>query len=664
MLSNKEEAITTMRHLELLERLEQLNIPAEILIRLRNLLSLAQKEQQQVKDIVEEIRKKLSTGLANLPCSDAAVYEVLLALSKLLVYNNQVFESSGYQLNIHALIDWHNTRGHRSLDQGSTKTLYNPYTGEKFSAKDDAAIRRIAEEAHVQIKEPLKLFVIIAIFRSVVTSFAHYVKNIFNKIKSLFASHPTIDPAMATNDQFFSAQKLNFNIQSQWIKLFQEGNPEEISQFFSKVLSLPLSPLEGDQKTRFQFVSRIFKEILSLPLTELKETALHIAVQNNPKIIPTLLEYGANPNIQDAQGRNALRRLMDSGSIAAQHSHMTVLIQYGADRNTKKENGQTALNMLECFRHKSELEDKYLSRLRKWLLKDPKYNGPNVANTKKLLRLLQSPDCVNNTRGYLVMLLAFGADPTIKDEQGRTALRSLMDSRNITAINSYSLITYGADPNTKSEGGGTVLHMIAAVRNGSELNNKYIPKLLKLGADPTIKDNEGYTAFDYLIASVSITEENGYMMMQYGAKLNYKLINNWAPKIPCTIRVIQGIEHRFRRNLFLNLLILLVFDRKHKDSQSYFKKLDMSLFLHIVSFLDFDSMGKKREEGVLLAGETFSQEKEILEMAGSPGGVHVLQRKIGNRLAFKFFKASSLGKIRSEKNTENKCYSTVEIHAQ
>jgi hypothetical protein len=132
MLSNKEEAITTMQQLELLERLEQLNIPAEIRIRLRKLLSLAQREQQQVKDVVEEIRKKLSTGLANLSCSDAAVYEVLLALSKLLVHNEQVFESSGYQLNIHALIDWHNTRGHRSLDQGSMKTLFNPYWRKVF----------------------------------------------------------------------------------------------------------------------------------------------------------------------------------------------------------------------------------------------------------------------------------------------------------------------------------------------------------------------------------------------------------------------------------------------------------------------------------------------------------------------------------------------------
>jgi ankyrin repeat protein len=262
------------------------------------------------------------------------------------------------------------------------------------------------------------------------------VKNIFNKIKNLFASHPATDPVMATNDQFFSSQKLNFNIQSQWIKLFQEGNPEEISQFFSKVLSLRLSALEGGQKKRFQFVSHIFKEILSSPLTELKETALHIAVQNNPKIIPTLLEYGANPNIQDAQGRNALRCLMDSGNIAAQHSHMTVLIQYGADPNTKKENGQTTLNMLECFRHKSELEDKYLRRLQKW--------DPNASlsvfftkrYTKILLRLLQSPDCVDiNTVDYLA-LLAHGADPTMKDEQGRTALRCLMDSGNINVIDS------------------------------------------------------------------------------------------------------------------------------------------------------------------------------------------------------------------------------------
>lgn len=90
-------------------------------------------------------------------------------------------------------------------------------------------------------------------------------------------------------------------------------------------------------------------------------------------------------------------------------------------------------------------------------------------------------------------LLAAGADPTHRDSQGYTPLMAgAMGARRFRS----ELVDAGVDVNDQSDSGITAL-MILATRAGTE----EIHLAIEAGADPTLRDSEGRTAIDYLIAA-------------------------------------------------------------------------------------------------------------------------------------------------------------------
>jgi ankyrin repeat protein len=192
-----------------------------------------------------------------------------------------------------------------------------------------------------------------------------------------------------------------------------------------------------------------------------------------------------------------LRKLMVMDTRTTFIMNALRMIQCGADPNAKSKDGRTVLHIITSFPNSFELNDTYLPRL-----------------------------------------LELGADPKIKDKQGRTAFRCLMDSGTITASNAMMVIKHGADPNTQSEDGQTVLHMLANCPYSRELNDKCLPKLLEHGVSPKIKDEQGWTAFHYLIESGNLTEENGFVIIRYGADPSIM----YSARISEKIR--QGIERR------------------------------------------------------------------------------------------------------------------------
>jgi ankyrin repeat protein len=91
------------------------------------------------------------------------------------------------------------------------------------------------------------------------------------------------------------------------------------------------------------------------------------------------------------------------------------------------------------------------------------------------------------------VLLAAGADATVPDTSGSTALAALVGLPNATPEAVHLLLDAGANLNGRTATGFTVL--MSAARNA--IDPAIVTLLLDLGADPTATDAEGRSAFDF-----------------------------------------------------------------------------------------------------------------------------------------------------------------------
>lgn len=176
------------------------------------------------------------------------------------------------------------------------------------------------------------------------------------------------------------------------------------------------------------------------------QTALHHAgMKGFTPLCTRLIELGANPNIQDNGGRTLLMVLIDH------ERDPTEILKFDAVKegfNIKDKKGETALHH---------------------------------AGRKRAL-----DTCIH--------LIELGADPNIQDNDGRTLLIGMLD-HNIhpQRILHFDAVKKGFD--IKDKEGSTALY--AALT--SDFRDYIFPYLLKLGADPSLKDNLGYTVLMYAI---------------------------------------------------------------------------------------------------------------------------------------------------------------------
>jgi len=154
-------------------------------------------------------------------------------------------------------------------------------------------------------------------------------------------------------------------------------------------------------------------------------TPLHYAAwKGHLKVVELLLEHGANPNIQDKDGYTPLH-------YAAWKGHLKVvelLLEHGANPNIQKHDGETPLHLAVWEGHLKVVE----------LLLEHGAN-PNIQENKYGYTPLHDAvnRCLKNKFGrtplhftvsrYHVVdvvrvLLDHGADPTIRDNKGRTPL--------------------------------------------------------------------------------------------------------------------------------------------------------------------------------------------------------------------------------------------------
>lgn len=256
--------------------------------------------------------------------------------------------------------------------------------------------------------------------------------------------------------------------------------------------------------------------------TDSGNTPLHIITQiglpaDNFKLVPLvklLITRGANLNIQNRDGTTPLMFATTSENTAT----MKLLLEAGADVTLKHNSGQTALNIARDLQFAEGVA----------LLEGPIQVSPPVVApppprdiNKELLRaarrgevdkvkqLLDEGADVNSKDdrglsaimyavasevfGVVKELITRGADITVADDNGATPLHLAAYSSEIEILK-LIINTHLADHDSldaKDDHGQTPLHTAAA---GGYANSVIL--LLQNGADATIENNDGITAYD------------------------------------------------------------------------------------------------------------------------------------------------------------------------
>ena len=167
------------------------------------------------------------------------------------------------------------------------------------------------------------------------------------------------------------------------------------------------------------------------------------------------------------------------------------LLAGGADINVKDADGNTPLHMAVLFRRSENLDE--------ILAFNPDIDAKNKEGFTPLLLAVQR---MGNEEA-IKYLIQNGASLDITDPQGRNALLLSVDSNQRGYIG--FLVSNGMNINSQDNNGNTVLHY---VYNKVLENNFFIPfakdlakDLLKEGADPHIKNNEGKSPMDLAVES-------------------------------------------------------------------------------------------------------------------------------------------------------------------
>ncbi len=195
--------------------------------------------------------------------------------------------------------------------------------------------------------------------------------------------------------------------------------------------------------------------------------------------VRTLLEHGANPNVQvqDTRGETALIGAARSGHLDTAR----LLLEHGAEANMQVNDGNTALLVATDYHNKN------IVRL---LLAH--HAKPNIKNNNGDTALLKAVKKEKPAIDIIRLLLEDGhADPNIQDTDGNSPLHLATPHENIVRL----LFEHKAKPNLKNNAGYTAL--INFIKNKNQIPSMPVQIILENEANPNIKDTDGATALHH-----------------------------------------------------------------------------------------------------------------------------------------------------------------------
>jgi ankyrin repeat protein len=226
-------------------------------------------------------------------------------------------------------------------------------------------------------------------------------------------------------------------------------------------------------------------------------TALHIAVyRENYEIINILINHGIDINAKDNEGKTALHVASEYGL----NECIKILLDQGASMNEKDNQGQTPLHLAS--------ENGFYESVAILISNGANINAQNNQGETPLH--IVSANSFNNC---LNELLDSGADINIKNNRGQTPVHLAINARTYTkeryryqfkvehrdykdadiclkTLFKYFLLR-NADVNIIDNNGNTPLHLVAETGR-----YRLLIDLLNLGADWTLRNHAGYTAYD------------------------------------------------------------------------------------------------------------------------------------------------------------------------
>jgi len=190
--------------------------------------------------------------------------------------------------------------------------------------------------------------------------------------------------------------------------------------------------------------------------------------EEHQRVFEELIKAGADPLVADSRGDNAMHLTVCPAGIDI----LKQLLAYPQLLNAKNKNGETPLMRAA--------------------------GGRGISQLRTEGRELSS-DYYDRVGMALRILLKAGADPLAKDNEGRTAMHYAAENGNLFSVR--MLLEHKQLLTAKDNEGKTPL-MLAAQEELEEEGvaleyNLICETLLKAGADPLAKDNEGHDAAHY-----------------------------------------------------------------------------------------------------------------------------------------------------------------------